>query len=64
MIFYENADGQILILPVEYLDDSLYDQIFSSTDTLIGGSMPDLPVRQMNDLKKSGLSYKVSCRLD
>ncbi|KAL7648759.1 UNVERIFIED_CONTAM: hypothetical protein RMT77_000666 [Armadillidium vulgare] len=62
VLIYENEDGQTVLLPVEYLEDSLYDEIFGSVDTPIGGSLPDLPGGQMNEFKKGSLSLKLSRR--
>ncbi|XP_045614364.1 uncharacterized protein [Procambarus clarkii] len=70
VLVYE-TDGTTYTIPVEYLDDSLYDQIFGASDsaTRLGGSLPDLPMGEPNAIhfsseledewKKSGIPYKV-----
>ncbi|XP_042209776.1 uncharacterized protein LOC121857730 isoform X2 [Homarus americanus] len=71
VLIYE-TDGTTYTIPVEYLDDSLYDQIFGTSDSAthrLGGSLPDLPlgeptvIRFSNELedewKRSGIPYKV-----
>ncbi|KAK7075839.1 hypothetical protein SK128_009487 [Halocaridina rubra] len=72
LLVYETADGTTFTIPVEYLDDSLYDQIFGTTPSdnqALGGSLPDLPSGHPNKIhfsseleeewKKSGIPYKV-----
>lgn len=72
VLLYETEDGTTYTIPVEYLDDSLYDQIFGATDSALprlGGSLPDLPsghpaaIHLSSELedewKKSGIPYKV-----
>ena len=72
ILVYESADGTTYTIPVEYLDDSLYDQIFGtapSDNSILGGSLPDLPSEHPSKIhfsceleeewKKSGISYKV-----
>lgn len=71
VLVYETADGTTYSIPIEYLDDSLYDQIFGTTteNKALGGSLPDLPSGQPNKIhfsseleeewKKSGIPYKV-----
>lgn len=71
VLIYE-SDGTTYTIPVEYLDDSLYDQIFGASDPTtqrLGGSLPDLPsghptaIRFSSELeeewKRSGIPYKV-----
>lgn len=68
------SEGTTYTLPVEYLEDSLYDQIFGASEPdsrRLGGSLPDLPtghpsssaVYLSRDLeeqwKRSGIPYKV-----
>ena len=68
---YEH-DGVTYTIPVEYLDDSLYDQIFGASDApahRLGGSLPDLPSGHPSTIffsseledkwKRSGVPYKV-----
>ena len=52
VFIYKTIDGSTIAVPVEYLDDSIYDEIFGCQDKVISGSLPDLP---------SGDSLKVSC---
>lgn len=72
VLLYETEDGTTYTIPVEYLDDTLYDQIFGATEPAtqrLGGSLPDLPsghptaIRFSSELedewKKSGIPYKV-----
>ncbi|CAL4092723.1 unnamed protein product [Meganyctiphanes norvegica] len=71
VLIYEADDGSTYTIPVEYLDDTLYDQIFgdSAATRPFGGSLPDLPLgnplhmRFSSELeeewKKSGIPYKV-----
>ncbi|XP_064115740.1 uncharacterized protein LOC135221803 isoform X4 [Macrobrachium nipponense] len=72
ILVYESADGTTYTIPVEYLDDSLYDQIFGtnpSDNQVLGGSLPDLPSGHPSKIhfsceleeewKKSGIPYKV-----
>ncbi|XP_050737588.1 uncharacterized protein LOC127009028 isoform X1 [Eriocheir sinensis] len=71
VLIYEN-DGVTYTIPVEYLDDSLYDQIFGASDASshrLGGSLPDLPSGHPSSIffsseledkwKRSGVPYKV-----
>ena len=72
VLVYEH-DGVTYTIPVEYLDDSLYDQIFGASDApahRLGGSLPDLPSGHPSTIyfsseledkwKRSGVPYKVS----
>ena len=46
------------MVPVEYIDDSLYDEIFGSEANIpIGGSLPDLPQGHMTEWKKVRLFF-------
>ncbi|MPC35174.1 uncharacterized protein E2C01_028592 [Portunus trituberculatus] len=71
VLVYEH-DGVTYTIPVEYLDDSLYDQIFGASDApahRLGGSLPDLPSGHPSTIyfsseledkwKRSGVPYKV-----
>ncbi|XP_068244292.1 uncharacterized protein [Palaemon carinicauda] len=72
ILVYDSADGTTYTIPVEYLDDSLYDQIFGTNPTdnqVLGGSLPELPSGHPSKIhfsceleeewKKSGIPYKV-----
>lgn len=72
ILVYEN-DGVTYTIPIEYLDDSVYDQIFGESDASthrLGGSLPDLPTGHPSTIflsseledkwKRSGVPYKVS----
>ena len=66
VLVYKSDDGSTYHIPVEYIDDSVYDEIFGRDDKPFGGSLPDLPSGQVLDAslledqwKRSRLQCKV-----
>ena len=60
MIPVETEDGQMVYLPIEYLDNDLYDSLFDTdSEASVTGSFPSLPPDDLEKWKKK-MSAKVS----